>query len=120
VALDGAGAEAVTAADGLASVISRLPLGGGPSYIDVAQQHGASYFDIGDAWRSATPIERLAANQHVLDIAIAHGDTVTLSVPFRGIDPNSFTAAEIRYLESHGYHRAGDNTLIPPTKRADR
>jgi hypothetical protein len=96
------------------------PLGGGPSYIDVAQQHGASYFDIGDAWRSATPIERLAANQHVLDIAIAHGDTVTLSVPFRGIDPNSFTAAEIRYLESHGYHRAGDNTLIPPTKGADR
>ncbi|HEV7580479.1 MAG TPA: NAD(+)--arginine ADP-ribosyltransferase [Mycobacterium sp.] len=92
------------------------PRGGGLSYIDFAELHRASYFDIGDAWESATPIERLAANQHVLDIAIARGDTVTLSVPFGKIDPNSFTGAEIRYLESHGYHRAGNDKLIPPSK----
>ncbi|WAC90950.1 NAD(+)--arginine ADP-ribosyltransferase Mav [Mycobacterium sp. Aquia_213] len=92
------------------------PVGGGLSYIDFAELRGASYFDIGDAWNAATPIERLAANQHVLDIAIARGDTVTLSVPFGKIDPNSFTGAEIRYLESHGYHRAGDNKLIPSGK----
>jgi hypothetical protein len=88
--------------------------GGGPSYIEVAQQHGASYFDIGDAWNSATPTERLAANQHVLDIAIANGDTVTLSVPFDMVKPNTFTAAEIRYLELHGYRQINDTTWVPP------
>ena len=56
-------------------------------------------------------MERLAANQHVLDIAIANRDVVTLSAPFRKIDPHSFTGAEIRYLECHGYHRLGDNTI---------
>lgn len=88
--------------------------GGGPSYIEVAQQHGASYFDIGDAWNSATPTERLAANQHVLDIAIANGDTVTLSVPFDMVRPNTFTAAELRYLELHGYRQINDTTWMPP------
>jgi hypothetical protein len=95
------------------------PEGGGPSYIEVAQQHRASYFDIGtDAWNAASPTERLAANQHVLDMAIAKGDTITLSVPFDEIRPASFTAAEIRYLESHGYQRLDDFTFIPPNKGA--
>ncbi|WP_157900555.1 hypothetical protein [Mycobacterium rhizamassiliense] len=85
----------------------------GQSYIEVALQHGASYFDIGDAWNAATPTERLAANQHVLDMAIANGDTVTLSVPFDMVEPNTFTAAEIRYLELHGYHQMNDTTWIP-------
>ncbi|OMC42388.1 hypothetical protein A5744_15895 [Mycobacterium sp. IS-1264] len=92
------------------------PPGGGLSYIQVALQHGASYFDIGDAWYAATPTERLAANQHVLDVAIANSDKITLSVPFGKIDPNSFTGAELRYLEAHGYQRMGDHTLIPPIK----
>jgi hypothetical protein len=86
----------------------------GPSYIEVAQEHGASYFDIGQrAWNAATETERLAANQHVLDVAIANRDKITLSVPFRMIREDSYTGAEIRYLESHGYVRSG-NTLIPP------
>ncbi|EUA42879.1 hypothetical protein I552_7620 [Mycobacterium xenopi 3993] len=91
------------------------PEGGGLSYIQVADQRGASYFDIGDAWNAATPTERLAANQHVLDVAIANRDTITLSVPFGKIDPNSFTAAEIRYFEAHGYQRVGNNILTPST-----
>ena len=90
------------------------PPGGGPSYIDVAQQRKASYFDLGDAWYSFTPTEQLAANQHVLDIAIANRDTVRLSVPFDEIKPTTFTAAEIRYLESHGYQRVDDYTFAPP------
>ncbi|WP_067976236.1 putative alpha/beta hydrolase [Mycolicibacter icosiumassiliensis] len=86
----------------------------GPSYIDVARAHGASYFDIGQqAWNAATETERLAANQHVLDVAIANRDRITLSVPFRMIRQDSYTGAEIRYLESQGYVRSG-NTLIPP------
>lgn len=92
------------------------PAGGGLSYIRFAEDRGASYFDIGDAWYAATPTERLAANQHVLDVAIANSDKITLSVPFGKIDPNSFTGAELRYLEAHGYQRVGDNTLIPPIK----
>lgn len=90
------------------------PADGGPSYIEVAQQHEASYFDIGDAWNAATPAERLAANQHVLDIAIANRDTITLSVPARMIPEDSYTAAEIRYLEAHGYQLRGPSTLAPP------
>jgi hypothetical protein len=93
------------------------PPDGGPSYIEVAQQHGASYFDIGnDAWNAATPTERLAANQHVLDIAIENGDTITLSVAARMIAEDSYTAAEIRYLEAHGYQRSGPSTLVPPAR----
>lgn len=94
--------------------------GGGPSYIDVALQHGASYFDIGDAWNAATPTERLAANQHVLDVAIANGDKVTLSVPFDMVKPNTFTAAEIRYLELHGYRQISDTTWVPPAGEAKK
>jgi hypothetical protein len=90
------------------------PPGGGPSYIGVAEQRKASYFDLGDAWYSFTPTEQLAANQHVLDIAIANRDTVRLSVPFDEIKPTTFTAAEIRYLESHGYQRVDDFTFVPP------
>ncbi|WP_052956971.1 DUF4226 domain-containing protein [Mycolicibacter heraklionensis] len=86
----------------------------GPSYIEVAQERGASYFDIGQqAWNAAPETERLAANQHVLDIAITNRDRITLSVPFRMIRQDSYTGAEIRYLESHGYVRSG-NTLVPP------
>ena len=93
------------------------PPHGGPSYIEVAQQHGASYFDIGnDSWNAATPTEPLAANQHVLDIAIENGDTITLSVPARMIPEDSYTAAEIRYLEAHGYQRSGPSTLVPPAR----
>lgn len=78
------------------------------------RSHGASYFDIGtEAWNAATQTERLAANQHVLDIAIANRDTITLSVPFGKIAPNTFTGAEIRYLEAHGYRRVGVDALAP-------
>jgi hypothetical protein len=90
------------------------PPGGGPSYVDLAKQHGASYFDIGDAWNSFTPTQQLAANQHVLDIAIANRDKITLSVSFGKVAPESFTAAEIRYLEAHGYQRVGSNIMTPP------
>lgn len=90
------------------------PASGSPSYIDVARDHGASYFDLGDAWNSLTPTERLAANQHVLDVAIANRDTIRLSVPFDEIKPTTFTAAEIRYLESHGYQQVSDSIFIPP------
>jgi hypothetical protein len=90
------------------------PPGGGPSYVEVAQQHRASYFDIGEAWNSFTPTEQLAANQHVLDIAIANRDKITLTVPFDMIEPDTYTAAEIRYLELHGYRQVNDTTWAPP------
>lgn len=92
----------------------RNPVAGGPSYIDVAQQRGASYFDIGDAWKSATPVERLAANQHVLDIAIANRDTIRLSTSIDRVLNNTYTAAELDYLKAHGYQVIDGYTLIPP------
>lgn len=87
---------------------------GGPSYIDVAQQRGSSYFDIGDAWNSATPVERLAANQHVLDIAIANRDTIRLSTSIDRVLDNTYTAAELNYLKAHGYQVVDGYTLVPP------
>jgi hypothetical protein len=90
------------------------PPGGGPSYVQVADDRGASYFDIGYAWNSFTPTEQLAANQHVLDIAISNRDKITLSVPFDMIDPDSYTAAEIRYLELHGYRQVNGTTWALP------
>lgn len=87
---------------------------GGPSYIDVARDRGASYFDIGKAWDSATPIQRLAANQHVLDIAIANRDTIKLSTAIDRILDNTYTAAELDYLKSHGYQVIDPYTLVPP------
>lgn len=87
---------------------------GGPSYIDLAQERGASYFDIGDAWNAATPVERLAANQHVLDIAIANRDTIKLSISIDSVIDNTYTAAELRYLMAHGYQVTDGYTLVPP------
>ncbi len=91
------------------------PANGGPSYIEVAQANGATYFDIGDAWNAATPVERLAANQHVLDLAISNGDTITLSVPIDQIKVDTFTGAELRYLQAHGYVIVNSTTLVPPS-----
>ncbi|OBG57981.1 hypothetical protein [Mycobacterium sp. E3339] len=87
---------------------------GGPSYIDFAQQRGASYFDIGDAWNAATDVQRLAANQHVLDIAIANRDTIKLSLGIDEVLDNTYTAAELNYLLGHGYQAIDGFTLVPP------
>jgi hypothetical protein len=91
------------------------PGGGGPSYIAVAEDLNASYFSLGDEWDRFSPIEQVAANQHVLDVAIANGDTIRLSADFDRIPADSYTAAEIRYLEAHGYTREG-NILHPPPR----
>ena len=87
---------------------------GGPSYSALAEQRGSSYFDIGEAWHSFTPTEQMAANQYMLDIAIANGDTIKLSAPIDMIASDSYTAAEIRYLQAHGYQITDDSTLVPP------
>ncbi|MBB4856509.1 hypothetical protein HNP40_003928 [Mycobacteroides chelonae] len=92
------------------------PRNGGPSYVEVAKQHGASYFDIGDAWYRSTPTQQLAANQHVLDMAIANGDTIKLSVPFYEIRADTYTGAELRYIQEHGYERIDDTTFVPRTE----
>ncbi|MDG5481315.1 hypothetical protein [Mycolicibacterium gadium] len=89
------------------------PAGGGPSYIDVAENTGASYFDLGDAWYSYTPTQQLAANQHVLDVAITNQDTIKLSVPFYEIRPDTYTGAELRYILDRGYQRIDDTTFVP-------
>lgn len=95
------------------------PPGGGPSYIDVAEDRGASYFSLGDEWDNFSPIEQLAANQHVLDIAATNRDIIRFSIDFDMIRPGSYTAAELKYLEKvYGYVRLGDNTLIPPPKES--
>ncbi|MCV7321122.1 hypothetical protein [Mycolicibacterium confluentis] len=69
-----------------------------------ALRAGASYFDLGDAWNSFAPNQQLAANQHVLDTAIANRDTIRLPVPFTEIRPDTYTGAELRYL-FQGVHR---------------
>jgi hypothetical protein len=90
------------------------PDGGGPSYTQVADARGASYFSLGDEWSKFSPAQQLAANQHALDVAITNRDVITLSVPFDTIPKDTYTAAEIRYFEAHGYTLKGDYTLVPP------
>jgi hypothetical protein len=90
------------------------PVSGGPSYIDVAKDAQASYFDIGDAWNTSTPTQQLAANQHVLDIAIANRNTIKLSVPYYEIRPDTYTGAELRYIQKNGYQRIDDTTFVLP------
>jgi hypothetical protein len=82
----------------------------------VAEHTGASYFDIGDAWNTSTPTQQLAANQHVLDTAITNRDTIKLSVPYYEIRPDTYTGAELRYIQEHGYQRIDDTTFVPPSK----
>ena len=67
----------------------------GPSYIEVANENGASYFDIGKRWDDFTPEARDAANQHVLDLAIENGDTVRLSYDPSELPPDGYTWWEI-------------------------
>jgi hypothetical protein len=96
------------------------PVSGGDSYIKVAEDMGASYFDIGDAWYASTPTQQLAANQHVLDTAIANGDTIKLSVPYYEIRPDTYTGAELRYIQEHGYQRIDDTTFVPPNRGGEQ
>jgi hypothetical protein len=93
------------------------PPNGGPSYIDVAHDRKASYFDLGEAWNSFSPTQQLAANQHVLDIAIANRDTIKLSVSLDRVVDNTYTAAELSYLQAHGYEAIDGYTLVPPKIR---
>lgn len=75
---------------------------------------GASYFDLGDRWHTITQTERLATNQHFLDVIIGLRETVRIRVPRWQCRPDSWTAAEIRYLESRGYRWLDESTMIPP------
>jgi hypothetical protein len=80
------------------------PPPGYTNYIDKAQQRGASYFDIGDAWDSLSPVQRTKANMHFLDVVGGRGDKVLLSVPKSEIIPGSSLDAEIQYLQkSYNY-----------------
>lgn len=84
-------------------------------YIGLAQQRGASYFDSGDAMDGLSDAQRWAANQRVLDTAIANGDRITLATSRTRIRPGSALAGEIEYLTgpAGGYHWLDDVTLIP-------
>ena len=90
------------------------PRGGGPSYIEVADDSGSSYFDVGDEWNSMTPAQQAASNQHALDLAIVNHDVVTLSAPRDVVSRfHPSTAAEIDYLLANGYEWLDSSTLVP-------
>jgi RHS repeat-associated protein len=82
-------------------------------YIGLAQSRGASYFDIGDAWNGLTPAQQWAANQRVLDAAIANGDRIILATARTNIRYPSALADEIQYLTGRGYVWLDDFTLVP-------
>lgn len=82
-------------------------------YIGMAQQRGASYFDIGNAWDGLSDAQRWAANQRVLDTAIANGDRISLATARSNIRYPSALADEIQYLTSNGYTWVDDLTLVP-------
>jgi len=82
-------------------------------YIGLAQQRGASYFDIGDARGGLSDAQRWVANRRVLDAAVANGDRITLATARANIRYPSALADEIQYLTSNGYTWLDDVTLVP-------
>ena len=70
------------------------------SYIEKAQQRGASYFDMGGAWNTLAPSQREAANLHFLDVVGGRGDNILLSVPKPEIIPGTALHTEIQYLQN--------------------
>ena len=84
-------------------------------YVGLAQSRGASYFDIGDAYNGLTGPQQWAANQRVLDAAIANGDRITMATSRLNIRPGSPLAQEIEYLTGPAgrYRWVDDTTLVP-------
>ena len=84
-------------------------------YVGLAQTRGASYFDIGDAYNGLSGPQQWAANQRVLDAAIANGDRIMLATGRLNIRPGSPLAKEIEYLTGPAgrYRWVDDTTLVP-------
>jgi hypothetical protein len=75
---------------------------------------GASYLDIGDAWKGLTDAERLAANRHFLDTVTSRGDRILLSTPKSKIQPDTSLAWEVEYLTGErGYVWVNQWSLRP-------
>jgi len=106
--------EAHLTDSGVTVLGSYRPPPGYLSYIDKAQQRGASYFDIGDAWNNLAPAQREAANIHFLDVIGDRGDKVLLSIPKSEIIPGTALHFEIRCLqESLDYRWTNQWSLRP-------
>ncbi len=89
-------------------------LGSYPGYINKASARGASYFDIGDAWKGLNDAERWAANRYFLDTVANRGDRILLSTPKSGIQPNTWLAREVEYLtQDRGYVWVNQWSLRP-------
>jgi hypothetical protein len=103
------GSDAATEAAGGAG--DALVLGKYPDYIKLADELGARRFSIPDAeWNALTPEARWAANQAVLDQAIADRIPIVLSNP---ATPEFLTGTygdEISYLIKQGYE-IGPNAM---------
>jgi hypothetical protein len=85
-----------------------------PNYIDKANARRASYFDIGDAWKSLSETQRTAANDHFLDVIAGRGDRVLLSTPKYDIPSGTSLAHEIQYLtQEKGYVWVNQWSLRP-------
>ncbi len=84
-----------------------------PTYIEVAQARGASYFDIGDTWNGLSATDRWAANSHFLDTRIAAADTFYSTVPSTEIRIGSDLAREVAYLQDNGYQWVNQWALKP-------
>lgn len=97
------------------TVIGHYEVKGYPSYIETAQNRGASYFDLGPRYDELSEAQQRAANFLFLDEAAARGDRVTLSHPFSEVRGDTALADEIDYLRNTlHYTKADDHTLLPP------
>lgn len=72
-------------------------------YIDLAQERGSTYFDIGDAWYTMSSAQRWSANKRILDAAVATGDHVVLATSRTAIRTGSTLSIEIAYLRANGF-----------------
>jgi RHS repeat-associated protein len=88
-------------------------LGPNGLYQPLAQQLGASYFDIGDRWGALKAMKQeWTANELFLDILASRGDKFTLAIPGSQAREGSYFEQELKYLqEKWHYHYTSPTTL---------
>lgn len=82
-------------------------------YIDLAQERGSTYFDIGDAWYTLSSAQRWSANKRILDTAVATGDQVVLATSRTAIRTGSTLSIEIAYLRANGFVWVEERLMEP-------
>ncbi len=84
-----------------------------PEYVKMGEELGANIFQVPmDIWKTMSPAEQWAANQHFLDEAVTRGDIFRLATPLEEMRLGSGFYQEVNYLMSLGYTPTANGTAL--------